>query len=182
MTDYKDTRIWKRSIGAQGNHQNERNYLQIEFEKVHKNAQILAGEIIRFLPDFTVHDISHLDALWKMTDIFLPDEYDLNPAEVFVLGVSFLLHDLGMGLSAYPKGMNGIQKEPLWRDTVASLCKKQNCKFDFEHIDTIDKDILRNATENTLRVLHAEKARALGTMSWSIESGESLYLIDHLIS
>ena len=66
-----------------------------------------------------------IDALWEMTDIFLPTDYFLSPIECFVLGGAFILHDLGMVFAAYPEGKGGIQKQNIWRDTVANLCKQR---------------------------------------------------------
>lgn len=178
---YTDSKLWKRIMLNNSNHDEEKESLRAAFATAHNNADKLADEIKRYLPEFTEHGISHLDALWKMTDVFLPEDYPLNPAEVFVLGVSFLVHDLGMGLAAYPEGVEGIQKETIWRDTVASLCKKKNLDCDFDNIDTIDKDICREAMEVTLRSLHAEKAEQLGVMSWKIQGShgeEQLYIIE----
>jgi hypothetical protein len=64
----------------------------------------LAAEIHRDLPEFTVHDITHLDALWEIADIVAGEQFSLTPPEAFVLGGAFLLHDLGMSLAAYPQG------------------------------------------------------------------------------
>lgn len=178
---YEASKLWQRIMLDNGIYDKEKETLRVAFRKAHENAALLANEISRFLPDFTIHDIVHLDALWKMADVFLPENYPLNPAEVFVLGISFLIHDLGMSLAAYPDGMEGIQKENLWKDTVASLCKRKGLDFDFEKPDTIDQDIRREATEVTIRSLHAKKAEHLGLMAWNVEGSngvEQLYIIE----
>lgn len=178
---YENSKIWQRVMTDNGEHDAEKERLRVAFDVAHKNAAILAGEINRFLPEFTVHDITHIDALWTMTDIFLSEEYPLNPAEVFVLGVSFLIHDLGMGLAAYAGGIEGLRNETIWRDTVAFLCKKRRLDYDLDRIETIDKEIQDEATANTLRTLHAKKAEQLGLMSWEIEDSgktEHLYIIE----
>ena len=174
---YENSKLWQRIMLDESDNKEAKGKLCNALKKVHEKAELLAKEICRYLPDFTVHDISHLDALWNMTDIFLPDDYPFNPAEVFVLGVSFLIHDLGMGLAAYSKGMEGIQNETIWKDTVASLCKKKGLAYNFDDIENIDADIRREATEVTLRTLHAEKAEQLGVMFWSV-NGEQLYLLE----
>jgi len=51
---------------------------------------MLAGDIHRDLPDLTVHDITHLDALWEMADLVAGPDYPLNPLEAFALGAVFL--------------------------------------------------------------------------------------------
>ncbi|MBA2593659.1 MAG: hypothetical protein M3495_02490 [Pseudomonadota bacterium] len=45
------------------------------------------------MPGLTVHDITHLDALWRVADQIAGPDYPINPAEAFVLGGAFLLHD-----------------------------------------------------------------------------------------
>lgn len=176
---YQDSRIWQTVMMDDSHNKNEKEYLRVEYQKAHDHAALLAGDINRFLPEFTVHDISHLDALWKMADIFLPENYPLNPVEVFVLGVSFLIHDLGMGLAAYPNGMVTIQNEMLWKDTVASLCKKRGLHYDFNDIDNIDYGVRQEATATTLRALHAKKADRIALDPWSV-NGINIYIIDDL--
>lgn len=61
------------------------------------------------MPQFTVHDITHIDALWDMADIILPPELEINPVEAFILGGAFLIHDLGMGGVAYNNGLDKIK-------------------------------------------------------------------------
>lgn len=75
-----------------------------------ERASTLSDEIAAVLPDFTVHDVTHLDALWRLADLLCGPNYAFNPCEAFVLGGAFLLHDLGMALAAYPDGVEGLQK------------------------------------------------------------------------
>ena len=122
MNNYKSTVTWNKIYGNIADNKEECQFLKIEYEKFRENARLLAGEIASILPEYTVHDISHIDALWEMTDIFLSTDYFLSPIECFVLGGAFILHDLGMIFAAYPEGRSGIQKQNIWRDTVANLC------------------------------------------------------------
>ena len=152
--------------------------LRIEYEKFRDNARLLAGEIASILPEYTVHDITHIDALWDMTDVFLSRDYFLSPIECFVLGGAFILHDLGMLLAAYPEGRKGIQKQNIWKDTVANLCKQRGLSYNFEELDNIDKDVEKIATEKTLRLLHGQKATELAMISWKDSNEKDMYLID----
>ena len=179
MGAYQNTSLWKRTLGAEGEHQKDLEFLRSQYDILRTNADLLSKEINRVLPDFTVHDITHLDALWEMADLLLPDGYPLTPAEAFVMGASFLLHDLGMALAAYPEGIEGVRREQLWRDTVAALCKQRELAFDFDRIDDIDETIRKTATETTVRSLHADKARQLGKTAWTV-GGNTIYLIDDL--
>lgn len=176
MNEYQNTILWKKMI--ENDHKEECEFLCVEYKKFRENASVLASEISSILPDYTVHDITHIDALWDMVDIFLPADYPISPAECFVLGGAFILHDLGMVIAAYPEGMHGIQKESIWRDTVANLAKQRDMVYDFEKPDGIDKKICQIATEKTLRMLHAQKANDLAKMSWKNSQGKDIFLID----
>lgn len=175
----ENTLLWKKTLGKEEQrYKNELEFLKDEFCKFRKNVGFLASEIARILPEYTVHDITHIDALWEMADIFLPSNYALTPAEGFVLGGAFLLHDLGMALAAFPNGMEDIKQEQIWRDTVVSLSKRNGTKYDFENDAMIDDEIKKVATEKTLRMLHAQKAKELGVISWKDVNGNEIFLIE----
>jgi len=59
---FMDTKLWKSSLEPQlGDQQGgARERLRSEFLKFRERAATLTGEIKRDMPDFTVHDISHL--------------------------------------------------------------------------------------------------------------------------
>ena len=178
MSSYQNTTTWKKLLGNGTDYTGECDRLKVEFEKFRGNAALIAAEIATILPELTVHSISHIDALWEMADIILPSDYPLNPAECFVLGGAFLLHDLGMVVAAYPDRMQGVQREEIWKDTVAKLCKQKGLPYDFENPDTIDPDVQRAATEKALRLLHAKRARKLAQMPLYDSRGNIFYLID----
>lgn len=178
MPHYQDTITWKKILGDQGQNVEECIRLKVEYEKFRENAARLAGEISSYLPSFTVHDITHIDALWEMVDIILPEDFPLNPAECFVLGGAFLLHDLGMIVAAYPDRIQGVQQEEIWKDTVAKLSKQRGVPYDLSDPSTIASDISKAATEKTLRFLHAKRAKELARMQIRDSKGNIFYLID----
>lgn len=177
MTNYQSTVTWQKIFGDQ-QHIDECTRLKVEYEKFRANAALLAEEISSYLPGFTVHNITHIDALWEMADIFLPEDFSLNPAECFVLGGAFLLHDLGMIVAAYPDRMQGVQQEEIWKDTVAQLSKQRRVPYDLRDPSTIAPDISKAATEKTLRILHAKRAKELAQMQIHDNKGNVFYLID----
>jgi hypothetical protein len=140
---------------------------------------VLAGEIHRDLPDFTVHDITHLDALWEMADLIAGPEYPLNPMEAFALGAVFLIHDLGLGLAAYPDGLAELKKGTGWQDALSTYLRKH-----LERIPTAEElaspppEVERMAVQERLRVLHAEQAERLALISWSHKQGPEYHLIE----
>jgi len=103
----------------------------------------------------------------------------INPMEAFVLGGSFLIHDLGMGLAAYPEGIDQLKKEPTWNDTIACLLKDKLDHIPIkEEIDNPDNETVRLATEEILRELHAKRAEQLCDIPWK-EGSNEYYLIEN---
>jgi hypothetical protein len=163
--------LWQSSLGKmieRDPDEQHREFFRQNLETFRSKAAILSAEISRSLPDYTVHDITHIDALWEMASLICGDEYKLNPAEAFVLGGAFLLHDLGMGLAAYPEGVSSLRNTVLWEDTFNYLSKKSTKKT-----DEIEKDTL----EIVLRSLHARYAEKLAFVSWGDNDKE--YLLDN---
>lgn len=184
MDDYTNSVTWRKTLGLNSEDKSIREYisdLKNSYMNIRRKAIYLANEIGRFLPNYTVHDISHIDALWDATDIILPEEYELNPVEGYVLGVAFLIHDLGMGLVAYANDEEQIKKFNIWKDTVAVEFKKRHGKEigekDWKYLEPEIKNL---AQENTLRKLHAEQASKLPTLEWKFDDKRE-YLIDNTI-
>lgn len=177
-----NTRLWKTTLAsklpddpaaAAG------DKLRVCFESFEDRAGLLATEIHRDLPEFTVHDISHSDALWEIADIIAGEELSLTPSEGFVLGGAFLLHDLGMSLAAYPQGIEGLKQRQTWGDTIALwFMEKHNRQPTKAELDTVPREAEKAATAYHLRTLHAEQAEQLGMAAWP-SSGTDLpqYLI-----
>ena len=171
MAGFENTYLWQSTLSKQlspDNSEKDREFFRVNFESFRENAGLLAAEISRDLPDYTVHDITHLDALWEMASIICGDGYKLNPAEAFVLGGAFLIHDLGMGLAAYPDGINELKITTIWDDTIAFLSKR-DCNATIAIIE-------KKATDIVLRTLHAKHAEKLATISWG--DNDKLYLIN----
>jgi hypothetical protein len=142
-----------------------------------ERAATLAGEIHRDLPDFTVHDITHLDALWEMADLIAGLSYPLNPLEAFALGGVFLLHDVGLGLAAYPGGRREIQQGLGWQDALSAHLRKHLGRAPTpEEFASPPPEVERAAVLERLRVLHAERAEKLALASW--KNGTIYHLIE----
>ena len=90
MFDFEHTRLWKTALARQPDPDvasRARDKLREAFLSFKERADVLATEIARDLPNFTVHDISHIDALWTVADLITgPDYPALTPTEAFVLG------------------------------------------------------------------------------------------------
>jgi hypothetical protein len=160
MNRFEQTSIWQKTLGKQlepDTHEKQRDFLRVEFENFREKAKLLSAEIALVLPEFTVHDINHIDALWETSELVTRDDLELTPAEAFVLGGAFLTHDLGMGLASFPNGVNELKKEAVWMDTVASVLKRKlNRDINETDLVVVDKETEKIATENVLRLLHAK--------------------------
>jgi hypothetical protein len=183
MSDYTNTNLWCRCfIGdtTKGREQNQFERLQNAYLTFRSRAASIAGEIARNLPDYTVHDVTHLDALWEMADLIAGPEYFLTPIEGFVLGGCFLIHDLGNGLAAYPKGLDELRKEQLWLDTVSTLLRRHLGRVPTpDELDNPSKEVEEEAIGQVLRELHAKQAERLALISWKDrESDEEYHLIE----
>lgn len=181
---FENTTLWQRTLAIQPTNDPEeanRARLRMAYETFRERAGILAGEIAINHPEFTVHDITHLDALWEMAQLISGPDFPLTPAEAFVLGGAFLIHDLGMGLASYPEGITEIEQESIWIDTVSALLKEQSGKTPTLHeISRAHNSIRMRATKFVLRELHAKHAERLALISWKNSSVDSCeyYLID----
>jgi hypothetical protein len=131
----------------------------------------LASRISTSLPGLTVHDITHLNALWETADLIAGPGYPLNPMEAFVLGGAILLHDAALCAEAYEGGLDGLRNTVEWQDSFAAEKEKYPDAHD---------DVLRNAADfTTFRLLHAREAAELVERQWTDpDSRQPIFLID----
>jgi len=180
--NFADNPLIRRTLAPQPSpddlHAEPRARLWRALLQMRERAAMLANEIHRDLPDFTVHDITHLDALWEMADLIAGPDYPLNPMEAFALGAVFLLHDLGLGLAAWPGGLDELKKGPGWEDALSTYLRKH-----LERIPTVKElaspplEIERMAVQERLRTLHAEQAERLALAAFPkvAKEGETVY-------
>lgn len=142
-------------------------------------ASQLAGEISRDLPDLTVHDVTHLDALWEMADLIVGAQHALTPAEAFVFGAEALLHDLAMSVASIPDGEMSIATDSNWDDIIVlEFLKLHGRRPQPNEIAQPSEDVRKAAVQRLLRKRHAAHAERLATDAWHCQSGEQFFLID----
>jgi hypothetical protein len=78
---------------------------------------------IRTIPTYTDHTVKHMDALWQVAGQVLSaaEVEGLNPAEVFLLGVGFYLHDIGMAYAATQDGIDRIKASDAYRSFISGI-------------------------------------------------------------
>lgn len=111
---------------------------------------------------FTVHDVSHLDALWEIADLIAGPDFRLNPAEAFVFGIGVLLHDAGMSVMSYSGGIDELLKTDVWQEQA------QGFGVAGQELHSIPAGVKAALVTNVLRLLHAQQAESLATQTWSL--------------
>ncbi|MEV4780495.1 HD domain-containing protein [Burkholderia sp. LMU1-1-1.1] len=171
MDDYQLSPLWMNAFDDVGdNFDVQRSKLKNAYMDFRARVALLVGQIHKDMPSLTVHDISHIDALWWIASEIAGEGYVLNPAEAFVLGGAFLLHDSAHCIAAYPGGINEIRKLPDW-------------KYFSSHAK-VDPDAVEPGTEQfqlilfeVLRAMHPKQARNLPRIEWHSEQRGAMYLI-----
>jgi hypothetical protein len=171
MDDYKKTGLWRRSLGAAPDKDDSKFIkLNAAYSSFRTKAFQLTAQISKTLPSLTIHDGTHLDALWEMADLIAGPDYPLNPMEGFVLGGAILLHDAALCFEAFEGGVDGLRSTTEWKDCFAAAKERDDGKPETAILDDADFAALRG--------LHAKQAEALGKKSWQLPSGDRIFLID----
>jgi hypothetical protein len=183
MNDFEDSRLWKAAFlqkRASASERNATTTLRTAYLEMRKKVTILVSQIAHDLRHFTVHDVSHLDALWDLASLIAGQRISLNPLEAFVFGGAVLTHDAGMSLAAYSNGIVDLRKHPKWKDSVYIAEKQELGRAPSrEEMDQPDTKTEHAAIEYLLRELHAEQAERLPSICWQADRGERYYLIDN---
>ena len=179
--DFRQTWLWRQAFETPRSNSttDEQEFFRTQYLSIRERATQLVSRIAVDLPGMTVHDISHLDALWDTASSVAEGAVNVNPAEAFVLGASILLHDAAMSLAAYPGGLVEVRTTVAWRDAVARLAlaseESGDEKFDVE--DPPDA-VLQRVVPDVLRQLHAERAEELAEQAWCAADGSQVYLVE----
>jgi hypothetical protein len=174
---YKDTWLWQRAfvLAREDATTAQQQYFQQRYLSMREKAVALVSRIQTDMPSMTVHDESHLDALWEMGSIVARGSIDLNPPEALAFGGAVLLHDAAMTVAAYPNGLEGLKQTLAWRDSYARLSTRSKEASGAPPLPVLVEQL---ATAEALRILHASQAEKLPGMAWQSASGDSEYLID----
>ena len=157
--------LWQRGFGDEGRDENV-SHLVTSLRGIRKNAKALTSRIAASLPELTIHDVSHLDALWEVASTVAGPDFPINPLEAYIFGAAVLLHDAGLCFEAYSGGRDSLRDTLEWRDAYGRLSR----------ISSDLPSLKREADFEALRTLHAAQAARLATQPWRSEDGE-LYLI-----
>ena len=173
MADYMQSPLWKSAFGDTDDGLNsQRSKLVDAYAEFREHVALLLAQIQKELPDLTLHDITHVDALWRVASEIAGPDFPLNPAEALVLGGAFLLHDAAHCRAAFPGGVAELRQTVEWRDVAAQR-------------ELSTDQLLEGSPEfqtvlfDTLRVLHPQQARKLPFAKWDDGTGNVHHLFPH---
>ncbi len=170
MDDFKQSTLWQTAFSASStDFPEQRQRIVQAYERFRERVSQLLGLIKAELPDLTLHDITHVDALWQVASEIAGPHYPLNPAEALVLGGAFLLHDAAHCRAAYPGGLAQLQATAEWQDSAAQR------KLDPATLTEGSNDF-QSVLFDTLRTLHPRQARELPLAKWKDSDGTTLRL------
>lgn len=170
MDDFKQSTLWQTAFPASStDFPEQRQRIVQAYERFRERVSQLLGLIKAELPDLTLHDITHVDALWQVASEIAGPDYPLNPAEALVLGGAFLLHDAAHCRAAYPGGLAQLQATAEWQDSAAQR------KLDPATL-TEGSNEFQSVLFDTLRTLHPRQARELPFAEWKDSDGTTLRL------
>lgn len=176
MATFEDTGIWLRSLSPNSDAiatvQLER--LRTSYRSFWNNATVLAREIQRDVPNLTLHDEAHFDALWSGVDQIAGPDLTLTPLEIFVLGGAILLHDNANSLAAFEGGLETLRDTAEWKDATVEWGDKNGTVVDPE---AVTPEASSAILFEVLRGLHAERARTLAGLSFK-SGGQIFHLIE----
>ncbi|GAB4090265.1 HD domain-containing protein [Hydrogenophaga soli] len=171
--EYEQSSLWKSAFGPKSDGLDApRHKLADAYRAFRERVGLLLTHIQREIPDLTLHDITHVDALWRVASEIAGPDHLLNPAEAFVLGGAFLLHDAAHCRAAFPGGIAELRATPEWRDTVAQ-------RGLVDAALTEGSKAFQQLLFDTLRVLHPKQARKLPFAQWPDGQGNTLHLLPH---
>ena len=178
--DFRQTWLWQHVFVNQRRDAtiDEQEFFRDQFLFMREKVGHLVARIAADMPGMTVHDLTHLDALWETASLVAEGSVTLSPPEGFVLGASILLHDSAMTVAAYSGGISQIQQTVAWKDAIARWSQSQRESGGGEvDAENPAAEVVKQILPDVLRRLHAQQAAVLAEQAWIDHAGEQHYLI-----
>jgi hypothetical protein len=173
MDSIRKTSLWRASFenSAYDDNRAALKKLSESLTDIRQRVGHLVSCIPEDIPGLTVHDLTHLDALWETASLIAGEDCALNPAEAYVFGAAVLMHDSAMSLAAYPGGIADIKQSPEWRDAVANRLLELSAELDEELLNNPPENVAKTAIADVLREKHAQQALELPLTEWPTADG-----------
>lgn len=181
MNGASQSSLWRTAFNTpkNDNFKDQRIRLMQSLERIRDNVSQLLSFIPADCKHLTVHDISHLDALWELASIIAGTSFVLNPAEVYVLGAAIYLHDSGLSSASYPNGLNGLKLTTEWKDICAATLREDKIEPSAEMLVKPPDKLFPAILFGVLRALHAKQAERMAIDPWK-SKGSEIYIIEDL--
>ncbi len=166
------TRLWAISLGSKDADQEierKKELLRSVLLRFRERASVITARISATFPELTVHDVTHLDALWETGSLIAGEGYPLNPLEAFVFGGAILLHDAAHCFEAYDGGQTAVRSTLVWKDAFASELAA--------HPNEPREKLEQYCDFTAIRLLHARQAEKLGEREWKSENDTSSFFL-----
>lgn len=167
---YQRSKLWRTLVTAanEGDYKREASELIAAYQTSWERASALSSRISHDLPGLTLHDDKHLSAVWSCSELLIGQDAQLNPIEIFVLGMSILIHDIGHTQIAYSGRIDEIRSSTTYKDILST-------KFSEEHQLTPDEEQL--VLFDTLRQMHAQQASEILLMKYDGDQDTPLFIL-----
>lgn len=181
LLPFERTALWRSAFAEpRRNRVGNSSFFANHLRDLRDKARVLIDRIRSDMPYLTVHDLTHLDALWEIGSTIAGASYVVTPAEGYVFGAAVLLHDAAMCLAAYPRGLADIAVTNEWKDSVVMLnAELHGSKPTADEISNPPEDVIERALPVVLRLLHARQAEELPRKKWKNAAGDEEYLIEN---
>lgn len=169
---YESTRVWRAAFSDLSSLPLQT--LASQYGNAWDRACTIAARIKDDAQGLTLHDERHFVALWEALDLLVGTEIELNPVEVFVLGIAILIHDAAHTTLAFHGGFAAVSQTPEWTDNVATLLGDDAARG-----ATLDPVQIRAALFATVRALHAAQAEKVLSVKFQHPSLDlDMHLLD----
>lgn len=162
----ENTALWRQAFEEEETSESVAR-LVASLRGIRRSVKLLTERVASSLPGLTIHDITHLDALWEVASKVAGRDFSLNPLEAYVFGAAVLLHDAGLSFEAYSGGREALRGTLEWRDAHARLSR----------ISSKHENLAQDADFEALRALHASQATRLAIEPWGC-GDETVLLIE----
>jgi hypothetical protein len=179
---FKRSALWRSTLEKQlgsDDQEEAREQLRRAYLGSRKKAALIASATRDDLPHFTLHDISHSDSLWSVADLFIGQEVPINPAEAFVLGSAFLIHDLALSSLTYRRNIETLREDEKFQDILGFVYRRAGrVPRNKSSVESIPHELELQALQMFVREHHAERAETLATDSLAASDQSPSFIID----
>jgi hypothetical protein len=173
--------LWQTTLAEQPGdiHVEQRTRLRVSYLSLRERASTLMAQAPQDALPYTVHDITHADALWEAADEICGPQISITPLEGYILGCAFVLHDAAMCQAAYKDGLDAAFGKQEWRDLLALTHFQHYGNWpEPTELDAPTPAVRDDCRFQAIREIHPRHAKTLVAESWPTQTGSTMYLID----